>query len=436
MARLSLLYANDTAGKYPDSYYAASAKPLARMDALDSSLVCDVCVIGAGFTGLSAALHLAQAGLDVVLLDAHRVGWGASGRNGGQVGSGQRVEQDELEKRYGSEAAHHLWDIGEESKAIVKSLISEHAIDCDYKPGIMHCMHRERYVAEAREYADKLQNAYDYEHIQFIARDEMREMVGSPGYFGGTLDSDAGHLHPLKFVFGLARAAVAAGVRIFEQSPVESYTSGDPCLVKTAAGEVRSGYVVLACNGYLGDLDKSVAARVMPINNFIIATEPLGDAGARELIRDDVAVADSRFVINYFRLSADKRLLFGGGENYSYQFPSDIKTFVKKPMLEIYPQLGDVKIDYGWGGTLGITMNRMPHIARLAPTVLSASGYSGHGVAMATLAGKLLCDAIIASSAGFDVMAKVPTLRFPGGAAMRWPLLVLAMTWYSLRDRF
>ncbi len=430
--RFNLLYSNDTPGAYPASYYAASAKPLERFAPLDGTIECDVCIVGAGFTGLSAGLHLAEAGLDAVILDAHRVGWGASGRNGGQVGSGQRVEQIELEHWLGKDEAQSLWQVGEASKAIVKSLIARHGIDCDLQPGIVHCMHRPRYVEGARAYARKLNETYDYPHIRFVDRDEMRQMVGTEAYHGGTLDSDAAHLHPLKYVLGLALAAKAAGVRIFEQSPVEGYVPGE---VRTAAGHVKAEHIVLACNGYLGKLDDDIAARVMPINNFIIATEPLDEAMAREIIRDNVAVSDSKFVINYYKLSADRRLLFGGRESYGYRFPGDIKSFVRKAMLEIYPQLANTRIDYGWGGTLGITMRRMPYIRQLKPGVLTASGYSGHGVAMATLAGKMISDAITGTSAQFDTMARVPAQRFPGGPAMRWPLLVAAMAWFSLRDR-
>ncbi len=432
----NLLYANDRPGEHPTSYYAASAVPLSDFAPLDGDASCEVCVVGAGFTGLSAALHLAEAGLDVLVLDAHRVGWGASGRNGGQIGSGQRVVQGSLEKMVGKDDARRLWQIAQDAKDLLRSLVKRHRIECDLKRGNLHTMHRERFVAGARAYAEKLRTEYDYQHIRFVDREEVREMVGTDAYHGGTLDMDAGHLHPLSFARGLARAAVKAGARLHEMTEVKSCAAGDPCKVVTGTGTVHAGFVILACNGYLGDLSAEVAARVMPINNYVIATEPLGDKQARELIRDDVAVSDSRFVINYYRLSADKRLLFGGRESYSYTFPRDIKRFVREAMLEIYPQLHDVRVDYGWGGTLAITMNRMPHVARLAPNVLSFSGYSGQGVALATLAGKLLADAIRSTSQSFELMEKLPTPRFPGGATLRWPLLVLAMTYYSLRDRF
>lgn len=429
------LYSDGTAGQYPDSYYAATAHPGAPFPRLDQDVSSDVCVIGGGYTGLSAALELAERGLDVVLLEAHRAGWGASGRNGGQVGSGQRKDQGALERLVGREDARRLWRIGEEAKALVKDRVARHGIGCDLKPGLLHVAHRRRHVADEHAYVEKLRAEYGYEEIRPVGDEEVREMLGTAVYFGGSLDLGAAHLHPLNFALGLAGAARAAGARIFEHSAVTRYRAGEPATVETAAASVRARFVILACNGYLDGLEPRIAARVMPINNFVIATEPIGTKAARALIRDDVAVADSRFVINYFRLSADHRLLFGGGETYSYDFPNDIKAFVRPHMLRVYPQLEEARIDYGWGGTLGITMTRMPCFARLAPNVLSAGGYSGHGVALATLAGQILADAIEGTLARFDVMARIPSRRFPGGAALRGPLLVLAMLWYGLRDR-
>jgi len=261
-------------------------------------------------------------------------------------------------------------------------------------------------------------------------------MLGTKAYFSGTLDTSAGHLHPLNFALGLARAAINSGVRIFEQTEVTNVSRTDPVIVSGKRGKVSAKFVIIACNGYLGELEKKIAARVMPVNNFIIATEPLSQEKAAELIRDDVAVADSKFVINYYRLSADRRLLFGGGENYGYQFPADIKAFVTRPMLEIYPQLKDVKIDYGWGGTLAITLNRLPYLDRLAPNILTAGGYSGYGLGMGTFAGSLLSQAIDGTASRFDCMSAIPTRKFPGGTMARAPLLALAMLYYTLRDRF
>ena len=433
----NLLTANDQAGQYPDSYYAATANATAPFAKLEGDQTCDIVIIGGGFTGLSSALHLAERGYDVILLEAHRVGWGASGRNGGQVGSGQRREQDELEQMVGRDDAHKLWGIAEESKDVVKALIAKHNIQCDWKPGILHADHRARFVEHSHAYAEKLQTEYGYEDFRFVDRDEMRAMLGTEFYHGGSLDTGAGHLHPLNFALGLADAARNAGARIFEGAVVTSYENqAGKVTVKTKdGGVVSANKLILGCNGYLDALDDRVAKRVMPINNFVIATEPLGDDLARELIRDDVAVADSKFVINYYRLSADKRMLFGGGETYGYNFPRDIKAFVSPHMLEVYPQLKDVKIDYGWGGTLAITMNRMPFFEKIEDNVFTASGYSGHGVAMATLAGQIMADAVSGTMERFDVMANIKTPVFPGGKMLRFPMLVAAMLWYSIRDK-
>jgi len=429
------LFRNGTPGSHPDSYYAATANKLAPFPVLEGDADCDVCIIGGGFTGLSAALELAERGLRVVLLEAHRAGWGASGRNGGQAGSGQRRDQDWLERAAGREDARRLWDIAQQAKALLKERVARHAIACDLKPGILHVNHKRGLVVEDHAYVEKLRSEYGYEDIRAVSDAEAREMLGSTMYFGGSLDMGAAHLHPLNFALGLAEAARAAGARIFERSPAASFKAGDPAAVRTAQGSVRARFVILACNGYLDGLSLRIAARVMPINNFVIATEPLGDERARQIIREDVAVADSKFVINYFRLSADRRLLFGGGETYSYEFPEDIKAFVRPYMLRVYPQLADARIDYGWGGTLGITMSRMPCFARLGPNVLNASGYSGHGVALATLAGQILAEAVEGTFGRFDVMARIPARAFPGGTRLRFPLLVLAMLWYGLRDR-
>lgn len=431
---MNLLFANDRQGRYPPSWYAATANGLPAFSPLRGQEKADICIVGAGYTGLSAALHLAERGYDVVLLEAHRMGFGASGRNGGQLGSGQRMEQDGLEKLVGREDAAKLWDLAEDAKDLVKSLIAKHAIDCHLKPGIAHMCFTPREVEAEHAYADHLAARYGYTALEKLDRDAAQAICLSPRYVGGTLDMTAAHLHPLNYALGLARAARDAGVRIYENTLVAQVNKGQPAHVQADKGAVTADHVILACNGYLGGLDRKVAARVMPINNFIAATEPLGDDAARVLARD-IAVADTKFVVNYFRLSHDNRLLFGGGESYGYRFPSDIGATVRKPMAEIFPHLRDVRFDYTWGGTLGITMKRMPYLARLGPNMLSASGYSGHGVGTATHAGKLMADAIAGQAEGFDTLSRVPAPRFPGGSALRSPLLVLAMTWYAMRDR-
>jgi len=433
------LYSNDQAGHYPAySWYSATANTLPPRPQLDSVEHADVCIIGAGYTGLSAALHLAQAGYKVVVVEAHRVGWGASGRNGGQVGHGLNKQQDELEARFGQHTAHALWALSLEAVQLCRDLIHQHQIECDLQNGIIHASHRARFVAADQAYVAKMQRDYGYEALRFLDQTAIRELIASNDFYGGTLDENAAHLHPLNFALGLARAAQQAGVMIYEQSPVLNYQTqaGQRVTVNTAHGQVKADYAILACNGYLDDLAPKLAANVMPINNYMVATAPLSQTQAQALLRQSYAVADSRFVVSYFRLSADRRLLFGGGESYSFQFPPAIDALVRPRLQRVFPQLQDVPIDYAWGGTLAITLNRLPNFTRLAPHVYAASGYSGHGVALATLAGKLMAEAVSGTAERFDLMAGLPSYSFPGGTLLRWPLLVLAMFYYSWRDKF
>lgn len=419
-----------------DSYYAATANSLAPYPSLKGDTSADVCVIGGGYTGLSAALHLAERGYKVVLLEAQRIGWGASGRNGGHVGTGQRVDQHTLESKVGSEHAKALWDLSLEAVQTVKDLIDKHHIDCDLKHGALHVTHKANDADSYRQEVEHLKQHYDYPHVDFVDTEQVRQMVGSNNYQCGTIDSNACHLHPLNYALGLAKAAASAGVSIHEDSRVINYTKSDSPIVVTDTGRVRCKFVILGCNGYLDKLEPRMAGKIMPINNFMLATQPLSDAQCRELIRDDTSVSDSLFVINYWKISSDNRLLFGGGENYSSRFPKDMKSFVRKYMLNVYPQLKDTAIDYAWGGTLAITLNRMPHFGRLENNVFYAQGYSGHGVPTATMAGKLLAEAVAGTAERFDIMANYPTHTFPGGTLLRWPGLVAGMLYYSLRDRF
>ncbi len=428
---MNLLFANDKRGEYPPSYYAATATPLAPQPRLRESRRADVVVVGAGYTGLSAALHLARRGYEVVVLEAHRAGFGASGRNGGQVGTGQRIDQDALERMVGRADARALWDMGQDAVALVRDLIDTHAMDCAFAPGGIHADWHASDLRHAHAYADRMRRDYGYEKLEPLDRAALQEIVKAPGYAGGVIDHGAGHVHPLAYALGLARAALAAGAVIHENTLVTRVTDGKRPKVETEEDSIEADHVILAANGYLGDLNGRVAAKVMPINNFIIATEPL-DPGT--VLTRNLAVADSRFVVNYFRQSEDGRLLFGGGESYGYRFPDIIAT-VRKPMLEVFPQLNDTRIDYAWGGTLAITRTRLPFFARPGENLLSASGYSGHGVALATLAGRVMAEAVAGQSERFDLMARLKLPAFPGGAALRSPLLVLAMTWFSLRDR-
>jgi gamma-glutamylputrescine oxidase len=421
---------------YPNSYYAATAIGMRERATLHDDIEADVCVIGGGFTGLSAALNLAEQGFDVVLLEAERIGFGASGRCGGLVGSGQRKDVLEMENAYGYERSRQLWDFAELAKQEILHRVEKHRIECDLQQGQLVGVHKKSYLGWAQQLSDALTERYAYPFCQSLTAEESRARVATDGFLESLYDSQALNLHPLNYTLGLADAASEAGVRIFERSRVHGYTRKQPALVETAQGSVTARYIVLACNGYLDKLELRAARKIMPINNFMIATEPLGEQRARELINGRFGVHDTRFVVDYFRLSDDHRLLFGGGENYRREFPPDIKRFVRPYMIKLFPQLQDVAIEFAWGGTLSVTVNRMPHIGRLKPNVFFAQGYSGHGISTANFAGKVIAEAIGGEPQRFNVFAALPTHMFPGGTLFRYPGMVLGMLYYSLKDRF
>lgn len=421
--------------KEVNSYYADSSGMQTDYPALLGDQQVDVCIVGAGYTGLSSALHLAERGYSVIVLEAEKVGFGASGRNGGQVGIGQRKDQYYLEKQFGKEVAKGLWDMGLEAVNTVKQLIHSHEIHCDLKQGILHLAHREKYCSELEEEVDHLRDRYQFDQMEYVAASALPNFLDSQAYYGAQWDKASLHLHPLKYAQGLAKAATEAGVTICEQSKVLSYTQGGSIVVRTAEGSVTASEMVLACNGYIEKLEPRINGYIMPINNFVLATEPLSDELAQSVSAQDTAMQDTRFVINYWKLSADNRLIFGGGENYRRGFPSDIKGFVRKYMLQVYPQLENSKIDYGWGGTLAITLNRMPHFGRIGDNIWHLQGYSGHGVPTATLAGKLIAEAISGKLERFDLISNLPTRKFPGGTLLRWPGMVAGMLYFALRDR-
>lgn len=418
---------------YPSSYYAATAKGLMPPLRLAESLRVDACIIGGGYTGLSTALHLRERGYSVALLEARRAGWGASGRNGGQIGSGQRQDEADLEQSLGTEMARQLWDSAEAAKSLVRELIQRHNIDCDLSPGQLVTAAKPSHAPELEARVERLSRHYGYDQIRYLSPAQLRDQLASDLYHGATLDSGAMHLHPLNFALGLARACREAGVQLFEDTTVTGYSRDTPTVVETATGRVTADHLIIACNGYLDRLEPRLAGRIMPINNYIVATAPLPEPTA--LIRDRVCVHDTRFVVNYFRLSADGRLLFGGGETYRRRFPDDIAGFVRPYLLRVFPQLAGTSIDYAWGGTLAITLSRLPHIGRLMPQQYFAHGFSGHGVATGCFAGKLVAEAIAGDHAGFDLFAALPIRSFPGGTLLRWPGLVAGMLWYALRDR-
>ena len=423
---------------YDESWYYATARGMVRHPSLTESLDVDVCVVGAGYTGLSAAIELAERGFTVALLEGHRVGAGASGRNGGVLGMGQRKDQDDLESMLGMPAAQQMWQIACDANQLVRDRVARFNIDCDLTDGELHVAHKSRYVSAMWRYTEHLAQHYGYTDQRNIDRDEVAAIMGVDTYYGGVLDKQAGHLHPLNLALGLGRAAAELGVQIFEQSVVTNIQQPAPdrVIASTAAGRVTAKFLVLACNGYLGNLNSNAGKYQMPINNFVLATAPLGATRARQINRDNVAIVDSRFVVNYFHNSPDQRLIFGGGENYSPFFPKDIKAFVRQHMLAVYPQLADVVIDYAWGGTLAITMRRMPSFGRQGRNIYWAQGYSGHGIAMANMGGKLVAEAITGQAGRFDLFANLRHIPFPGGRWLRWPGLVAGMLYYSMLDKF
>lgn len=416
------------------SYYAASANPFARLAPLAGTVTADVCVIGGGFTGLSAALHLAERGYKVVLLEQARIGWGASGRNGGQINLGLRKGPEELLAAFGEARAKMLFDMSEEARQLIVDRVARHKIACDLKPGTLHVASKARDQTWMEEEVACLENVYGYKGARFLDKQQTRAELGSDIFHAGVRDSGGGHLHPLNYAQGLALAAIAAGATLHEQSHVTKIEKGDINRIVTTGGEVLAKYVVLGCNAYLGDLEPRIAGKIMPIANFIVGTEPLSDNEAREAITHDVCICDTKFVVSYWRLSADKRILFGGGERYNTQPPADIGAFVQPYLARVYPQFAEKRIDYGWGGMLAITASRLPHFGRMG-NIFFAHGYSGQGVATTGLAGRLIAEALAGSAERFDVFSAIRHQTFPGGTLLRHPLLVAAMLWYALRDR-
>lgn len=414
------------------SYYAATANPWADCPPLTGEQQADVVVVGGGCTGLSTALHAARRGLSVVLLEGGRVGWGASGRNGGQIIPGLRKGAAELVAAHGVDRARALLELAFEARDLVLGLIDEYGISCDLKTtGHMLGASKatdERWMAAEVEC---LTNVIRYPHVALLSAGEARAEVDTP-YHGGLLDRRGGHMHPLNYTLGLAEAAKAAGVIIHEHSPVIRLETGAGVRVETRQGAVRASHAVLAGDSLLQGLSPRVNKRIMPVANYVAATEPLKDPGA--LIPHDVAVSDSRFVVNYYRLSADGRLIFGGGERYSPNPPRDMAGFVRTHMEAVFPQIRGVPIAHAWGGLVSVTMTRLPHVGRDGD-VFFAHGYSGLGVILSTLAGKLLVEAMMGEDARFDLFAGLEPPPFPGGTALRGPLHVLGMLWYALRDR-
>lgn len=419
---------------YPPSWYAASADPLPPQPRLEGDVEADVCVLGAGYVGLSAALELAEAGYRVVVLEAQRVGWGASGRNGGQVIFGFGCGEAKLAALLGRDDARRLFDWSREGVQLIHERRGRYAIDCDWRDGHMHVAIKPRHVAELQAWQRELERDYAYP-LPWWDRERLRAELDSPRYLGGLYDVRSGHLHPLKYALGLGRAALAAGVRIFEASPVLSIEHGAAPVLRTAHGQVRCDFAVLAGNALVRGVAPALDRKIMPVGTYIAATRPLGEDRARALIRNDMAVADVNWALDYFRLSADHRLLFGGRASYSNFQPPNLSWVMARRMHKVFPQLGGEPFEHVWGGTIDISLNRAPHWGRIGRgNVYFAQGFSGHGVAAAGLAGRVVAEAIRGQSERLDVFARIPHRDFPGGRAFRTPLLVAAMAWYKLRD--
>ena len=413
---------------HASSYYRASAHPAAVRPPLAGTVDCDVCVIGGGIAGCSAALHLAERGYRVVLLEGNRIGWGASGRSGAQAIYGLAAPQSKIKRLVGAVDARIVWDVTVEALDLIRELVSRYRIDCDWTQGHMLTAIKPRHAADIHAELEDLRDQYQYASVRYMPRDEVRSVLETDRYIGALYDSRSGHMHPLNYTLGLAAAAERAGVQIFEG------TRALDTSVRTANGHVRSKFVVLTGNVYLGDTAPALQSKIMAVATYIVATEPLGADRARALIKNNAAVSDMNWVLDYFRLSADHRLLFGGRVNYSGLSSFDAPSATRKRMLGVFPQLADARIDFSWGGDVDITLNRAPHFGRLAPNVYFLQGFSGHGIALTGIAGKMVAAAIAGTAERFDVFARIPHADFPGGAALRRPALVLAMLYYRIKD--
>jgi gamma-glutamylputrescine oxidase len=415
------------------NYYQATAHPYAPFPPLDGSLTVDAVVIGAGFTGLSAALELRARGMRVVVLEAGAIAWGASGRNGGQVCTGYSPGMDKFEKVLGRADAQKCFDIAEEAKALLVSRIERHAIDCDLTWGYLVAAPRPGQLKHLEEWREELQS-YGYGKTAMLSKAELEERVGSRLYCGALSDRGAGHLHPLNYAIGLAEAARAAGVMIHEHTAALSIVDGSPATVRTARGNVTAKAVILACNAYIGDLLPAIASRIMPVASYVIATEPMDAARASTVMRTRDAVADANFVVDYFRMTKDNRLIFGGRCSYSGIDPKDLAANMRPRVLKVFPQLGDIGIDYAWGGHIAITHNRLPDARRHGKAVYYTQGYSGQGVVLSGIFGKMMAEAVAGEAGRFDLFSKIRHAPFPGGPMLRRPALTVGMLYYRMRD--
>jgi gamma-glutamylputrescine oxidase len=423
-----------------DSYYAATAHAWETQASLKGKASCDVCVVGGGFTGLSAALACAEQGLSVILLEAETIGFGASGRNGGQLIPGLRWSMREIDAEFGRERAKAIFDLAWSAVERVNSRISKHNIDCDLKAGHVEAAYKPAHFGDMQREAAFLSRTFGLDSMDVIPPADMGKHISGGDYHGGVYDRKGGHFHPLNYAMGLAAAARDAGVQIYEHAPVSGFMDNrdnrdnrDNGIDVFAGDEgVRAKHLIVATDAWIGDIVPDLGRYTVPIMNYNIATVPLADAD--RLLPSDAAIADSRFVLNYFRLSSDKRMIFGGGEKYVQTPPADIGAFVRKHMTAVFPSLANTPIDYAWGGAVAVTSNRLPHIGRQG-NVFFAHGFSGHGALVTTLAGELMAEAVVGTMGRFDVFASLPHTRFPGGKWLARPLATLGLLYYAMRDR-
>jgi len=416
------------------TWFAATADHAPERPALTGDVSCDVCVIGGGYTGLSAALELAERGFSVRLLEAARVGWGASGRNGGHLITGYNAPMSDIERLVGTDDARALWSLNREATETLIRRVERHAIDCDLTRGFVHAARKPRHLRTAETHLNEMRDRYGYDEARLLDRDGIRAHVASDRYIGGLYDGRSGHLHPLNYALGLARAAAAAGVVIHEGTRASAIDPGPNPTVATPGGTVRAGLLVLGCNVHAGGPGAELDDWIIPVGTYVIATEPLGEERARRLMPTNVGVADMNFALNYFRLTPDHRMLFGGGVDGSGAAAASRRASMTAKMVAVFPELRGVAVDSCWGGLVAITMNRLPRLGRLSPTTYFAHGYSGHGVALAGLAGALIAEAAAGTASRFDVFARLPHRRVPVGKALRRPTLTLAMMWFRLLD--
>jgi gamma-glutamylputrescine oxidase len=417
-----------------NSWYEATAQRQAPQPALAGDVEADVCVVGGGIAGCSTALHLAERGYRVVLLEAERVGFGASGRSGGQLIPGYASGMAKLATQVGKTDARRLWDISVEGIELTRDLIDRHRIDCDLAWGHLHVGIKPRQRDELKEWQREQEDDYGYRKLRFLERDEVSQLIASKRYVAGLYDSGAGHLHPLRFTIGLGQAAIAAGVRLHENSRVVAIDRGPTVTIRTEGASVRAKYVALCANIGHNDLSQTLARKTIGIASYMVATKPLGEARAAALLRDNIAVADINWIIDYYRRSPDHRLLFGGRVSYSGIDPLGTARATRQRMLNVFPQLADAEIEYAWGGIIDISMSRAPNFGRLDPNIYYLQGFSGHGMVLTSIAGKIIAESIAGQAERFDIFAKLRHHDFPGGRLFRRPTLVMAMTWFRLRD--